>query len=206
MEQTATVGIRDWYRGFIQGKTRIVFAWLFSILLVFSAREAPTWPGVALCFVGATLRFWASGYLMKDTRIAIGGPYAYTRNPLYLGTYLMAVGIALAIENTWLFILTSVAFAAVYHYIILDEETKLKRIFGEPFERYLLAVPRFWPRILPRVSEKSRAQLLAIDPHLNENRFHWAVANKNKAYEAYAAFAALVGFVWLVSLAWRWVR
>ena len=88
-----------WYRGFIQGKTRIIFAWIFAILLCLSARQYPNLPGFLLCFTGATIRFLASGYLHKDSKIAVGGPYAYTRNPLYFGTYLMALGTALAMEN-----------------------------------------------------------------------------------------------------------
>src|SRR5690349_13801 len=124
-----------WFRGFVQGKTRIVIAWIFAFLLGVMARKHPTLPGIALCFVGATIRFWASGYLRKDARPAVGGPYAWIRNPLYFGTYLMAVGTAWAIEAWWLLATATVLFAVLYHYIILDEETKLHRIFGEPYAR-----------------------------------------------------------------------
>src|SRR5689334_19604890 len=93
----------SWYRGFIQGKTRIVLAWIFALLLGFTARKYPNWPGIGVCFIGATVRFWASGFLRKDTRPAVGGPYAYVRNPLYLGTYLMALGVAGSIESWILF-------------------------------------------------------------------------------------------------------
>src|SRR5688572_18582763 len=89
----------NWYRGFIQGKTRITLAWIFVVILGFYSREYPSWPGALVCFLGATLRFWASGFLRKDSQLAVGGPYAFVRNPLYLGTYLMAVGVAWAIEN-----------------------------------------------------------------------------------------------------------
>ena len=88
-----------WFRGFVQGKTRIAMAWGFAIALGLSARQYPTWPGIVLCFLGATVRFWASGYLRKDSRPAVGGPYAWIRNPLYFGTYLMAVGTSWAIER-----------------------------------------------------------------------------------------------------------
>src|SRR5262249_40261189 len=133
----------SWYRGFVQGKTRITLAWLFAFLIGFSAREYPTWPGILICFLGASLRFWASGYLRKDTRPAVGGPYAFVRNPLYLGTYLMALGTIWAIEQWPLLFLATVLFAAIYHYIILDEELKLRRIFGEYYEIYSQSVPRF---------------------------------------------------------------
>src|SRR4051794_1465079 len=111
--------LQQQYRGWIQGKTRIALAWLFAGLLIFSANDLPTWPGIALCFVGAALRYWASGYLRKDSRPAVGGPYAYVRNPLYLGTYLMALGTAAATGSYLLFAVLAVAFAAIYHFIIL---------------------------------------------------------------------------------------
>src|SRR3954447_818974 len=114
------------YRGLIRGKTRIALAWLFVAFLAFVAREYPTPPGIVLCFLGASLRYWASGYLRKDSRPAVGGPYAWVRNPLYLGTYLMAIGTAWSVRQYALVAFVTVAFAAVYHYIILDEETKLR--------------------------------------------------------------------------------
>jgi protein-S-isoprenylcysteine O-methyltransferase Ste14 len=79
-----------WFRALVRGRTRVALAWIFAALLIFAARTYPSWPGILLCFIGATVRFWASGYLRKDTRPAVGGPYAFVRNPLYLGTYLMA--------------------------------------------------------------------------------------------------------------------
>ena len=189
----------SWFRGFIQGKTRIVLAWIFAALLVFTAREYPTWPGIVICFIGATIRFWASGYLRKDSRPAVGGPYAWVRNPLYLGTWLMAVGTAAAIENWWLLGTITVLFAWIYHFIILDEETKLRRIFGAPYEAYCRAVPRFFPRPWPASSK----QLDEVNPDLSHRRYDWAISNQNKAYEAYATFAAMIGFVALSALIWQ---
>lgn len=191
-------GLAGWYRGFIQGKTRIAMAWIFSILLILTARSFPIWPGIAVCFIGAALRFWASGYLRKDSRPAVGGPYAMTRNPLYVGTYLMALGTAIAIQNWWLLALITVLYAAIYHYIILDEETKLRRIFGEPYLEYCKRVPRFFPRPWPVSSEA----LLVVNPVKEQHGFDWQIAKKNRAHEPFAAFAAIIGFTYL--LAWFW--
>lgn len=190
----------SWYRGFIQGKTRIAMAWIFGALLVLSAREYPTWPGIALCFAGATIRFWASGYLRKDSRPAVGGPYAWVRNPLYLGTYLMALGTAISVENWWLTGVLTVLYAAVYHFIILDEETKLQRIFGEPYAHYCQLVPRFFPRPWPASAKELREK---VNPEPAHQKYDWALSNKNKAYEAYATFAALIGFVYVVAHLWK---
>ena len=111
----------------------------------------------------------------------------------------MAVGTAAAIGNIWLLAAVTFLFAGIYHYIILDEETKLIRIFGEPYNVYCKVVPRFFPRPLPA----SKASLTEVNPDLSQHPFSWDLAVKNKAYEAYASFAGLIGFVTLAAYAWR---
>jgi hypothetical protein len=187
------------YRGFIQGKTRIAMAWLFAIIIGLSARNYPALPGVILCLIGASLRFWASGYLRKDARPAVGGPYSLVRNPLYLGTFLMAVGLIWSLGNNVLLAIVTILFAAVYHFIILDEENKLKTIFGEPYAIYCRCVPRFIPRPFPPKKEC----LKEINPDAIQHRFSWDLAMKNRAYEAYASFAGLIGFATLCAFFWQ---
>lgn len=196
---SGTLKLHDWYRGFVRGKTRVTLAWLFAAVLIFCARDYPTWPGIGLCFAGAALRYWASGFLRKDTKPAVGGPYALTRNPLYLGTYLMALGTALAIENWLLLAVLSLAFAIIYHFVILDEEEKLQKLFGKPYELYCETVPRFFPAIwFP-----SRRLLNEVNPNQNYRRFDAELAKKNKAHEAFLAFAGLIGFVTLIAFLWK---
>ncbi len=188
----------DSYRSLVRGKTRIGLAWIFAAWMVLTTRENPQWPGILVCFFGASLRFWASGYLRKDSEMSIGGPYRWTRNPLYLGTYLMAVGAALAAEQ-WAFALfVSVAFASVYRFIIQDEEAKLLRLFGETYRRYLEVVPRFFP--LRGRANDAIAKELSSQEGL---RFSWAVAMQNKAFEAYYTWAALVGFMAILAAFWQ---
>lgn len=189
----------SFYRGFIQGKTRIVLAWIFSAVLIFSASEPPILEGIVICFLGATLRFWASGYLHKDKQVSVFGPYAFMRNPLYFGTLTMAVGTAIAVDNWWLAVIVAVAFTAVYHFIILDEENKLRGYFGPAYEKYLKTVPRFFPRL----TMPGNTVLSEINPDAAVTRFSWDIAMQNKAYEAYAAFAGLIGFVTIVALVRR---
>jgi amino acid transporter len=169
----------SWYRGFIQGKTRIILAWIFAFLLG-----------------------WASGYLRKDSRPAIGGPYAFVRNPLYLGTYLMALGTIWAIENWILLGVITVLFAAIYHYIILDEEVKLRKMFKEPYLKYCQMVPRFFPKPW---SFPAFYALSQVNPELSHHRFSWELAMKNKAYEAFLSFLGLMGFVTLIAHFWKHV-
>lgn len=198
---TGSSKLQLWFRNAIQGKTRIVLAWIFAIILGLSARQYPQWPGILLCFIGATLRYWASGYLRKDSRPAVGGPYALVRNPLYLGTYLMAVGTALAIENGWLLGTVTILFGVIYHFIILDEEVKLRRIFGEPYLRYCKLVPRFFPRLW----RADCSALLEVNPEKTHHHFSAELAHKNKAYEAYASFAGLIGLITAIAFIWKQV-
>jgi protein-S-isoprenylcysteine O-methyltransferase Ste14 len=205
MAQTAQSGapvpqlsLTEKYRIWVSGKTRIWTAWGAALAIGFFAKQWPTWPGIAVCFLGATLRFWASGYLRKDTRPAVGGPYGWVRNPLYLGTYLMALGTLLAIEAWIPLAIVSVVFAAIYHFIIFDEELKLKRLFGESYLLYLKRVPRFFPRPW----RASRAALLEINPEAAHLNYDWALSWKNKSYEAYASFGGLIG--WIALAAWGW--
>lgn len=192
-----------WFRGFIQGKTRITLAWIFVFLLGFLAREYPTWQGVLLCFFGACLRFWASGFLRKDSRPAIGGPYRYVRNPLYLGTYLMAVGTVWAIGHEWLLLSVTVLFAVVYHYIILDEEVKLRGLFGKPYLEYCNYVPRFFPRIWPPIFPASWSDLKKVNSEAAHGQFSMELAMKNKAYEAFASFFGMIAFVTGIAFLWK---
>jgi hypothetical protein len=184
----------------IRGRTRVALAWVFAVLLLFFARNYPTWPGILLCFFGATIRYWASGFLRKDTRPAVGGPYAWVRNPLYLGTYLMALGTAASVQAWGLLIAASIAFAVVYHYIILDEEVKLQEIFGEPYLKYCLTVPRFFPRFTPAPS-KAMAE---INPEPTHRNYDWKLARENRAHEPYVTFIALMALV--SACAWLWQR
>ena len=188
-----------WFHHSIQGKPRIIAAWIAGAFLIFSAREYPNLPGILVCLVGASLRYWASGFLRKDTRPAIGGPYAWVRNPLYLGTYLMAVGCAMASSQWVLLAVISVVFAAIYHFIILEEEVKLEKIFGEPYLAYCRLVPRFFPRPWPAATE----ELARVNPEPGHAKFSPELAAKNKAFEAYATFAVLIALMTLAAFAWQ---
>jgi hypothetical protein len=131
---------------------------------------------------------------------AVGGPYALTRNPLYLGTYMMALGTTLAIEAWPLAVGLTVLYYAIYHYIILEEEMKLIELFGKPYARYLETVPRFFPRPFP--SRKFLEARSEINPDPETWKFSHPLAHKNKAFEAYASFAGLIGFVAMIAYAW----
>ncbi len=99
-----------------------------------------------LILPGLLIRAIASGHVRKNEALATSGPYAYTRNPLYLGSLLMGVGFAVAARSWWIGLGLVVMFFAVYIPVIRDEEKFLRQTFPE-FENYAREVPRIFPRI-----------------------------------------------------------
>lgn len=127
-----------------------------------SARSIAT--GLPLAFAGELLRCWAVGYSGVTTRndavtapkLVTAGPYAYVRNPLYLGNFITAAGFAIAFTGNnsggarrALIFGSLAAMAAVYTAIVPHEEEFLQAQFGEAFEKYCERVPRIVPQIEP---------------------------------------------------------
>ena len=105
--------------------------------------------GLPVMVLGLLFRIWSSGYIYKDDRLAVEGPYSIVRNPLYFGSFLMGAGCLLA-GSTWipswiLFILYIVTFPAVYVSLILTEEERLLQLFGDEYAEYCSSVPRLLP-------------------------------------------------------------
>ena len=100
---------------------------------------------LALVLPGLWLRGYASGYVKKDAELTTTGPYAHTRNPLYLGSMLIAFGFAAAAASWMILVLLAVLFSAIYIPTILSEEAYLREHFAG-YEAYARAVPRLLPR------------------------------------------------------------
>jgi len=122
----------------------------FVVAAVFLVFANPSWKslawGLVLVVPGIWLRAYAAGYVKKNAELTRTGPYAYTRNPLYLGSMGIAFGIALAAGRVWLGVLLAVMFLAIYVPTILSEETFLRGAFPE-FDEYARKVPRLLPRL-----------------------------------------------------------
>lgn len=101
---------------------------------------------VALVVPGLWLRGYASGYVKKNRELTVTGPYAHTRNPLYLGSMLIAGGFALALESWPVAVALAVGFAVIYIPVIASEERFLRAAFPG-FEEYCRHVPRLIPRV-----------------------------------------------------------
>jgi protein-S-isoprenylcysteine O-methyltransferase Ste14 len=116
--------------------------------------------GAAATLGAAALRTWAAAYMrsdvvhdprVHDSRLVADGPYRYVRNPLYVGTILMAVGIAFAASRSGFVVLVA-AITFFQYRLTLREERALKATQGESYRRYLAAVPRLLPSLRPRVA------------------------------------------------------
>ena len=105
--------------------------------------------GGAIALPGLALRAWAIGHLRKNDALAMTGPYAYTRNPLYLGSFVMGVGFTVASGRFVLGILFAALFLGIYVPVMRVESATLAKLFGQSYQRYLKAVPLFLPRLSP---------------------------------------------------------
>lgn len=120
---------------------------VFYLLLAHPTRATLLWSFV-LVLPGLWLRAYASGYVKKNSELAVTGPYAYTRNPLYLGSMLMAFGFAAASHSWVILIVLAALFFSIYLPTIHSEEEFLRGAFPA-FAEYATRVPRLLPRLTP---------------------------------------------------------
>jgi len=105
--------------------------------------------GAAVALPGLALRAWATGYLRKNDALAVTGPYAYTRNPLYLGSLLIGLGFTIAAGRLILGLVFAALFVGIYVPVMRVESQTLEELFGESYRRYALRVPLFFPQLSP---------------------------------------------------------
>jgi protein-S-isoprenylcysteine O-methyltransferase Ste14 len=129
--------------------------------------------GLPISALGLALRAWATGHVEKNIRLARSGPYAYVRNPLYLGTLLAAAGFAIASRQWPLALLFGAVFLFIYLPAIELEEQHLRNLFPD-FAAYAERVPALWP---------------TFTPERRPEHFRWDLYVRNREYQA------LIGFV-----------
>ncbi|HEX7997810.1 MAG TPA: isoprenylcysteine carboxylmethyltransferase family protein [Pyrinomonadaceae bacterium] len=137
---------------------RVPLGFVCGALFLVFARPRPLTlaAGGAVALVGLLLRAWSAGHIRKNTRLATSGPYAYTRNPLYLGSFLLGVGFTIASAQPLLGLLFAALFLGIYLPVMRVEAATLAELFGEDYERYARAVPLFIPRLWPYRDEQTR--------------------------------------------------
>jgi protein-S-isoprenylcysteine O-methyltransferase Ste14 len=140
-------------------KIRKIPLFIGALLLVIFAK--PSKPGmmigIILIVIGEGIRIWAAGHLQKNEALTVTGPYAYVKNPLYIGSILISTGFCILADNIYL--LAASTFMFCFHYIPYKKKVegdRLKKIFGSQFEDYDQKVPDYIPRRMPYSSQKSR--------------------------------------------------
>ena len=157
---------------------RVPLGFIIAPIFILLAKPKP-WTlavGAAIGLAGLALRAWASGHLRKNDALATTGPYAYTRNPLYLGSFLIGVGCTVAAGRWELALLFGVLFLGIYVPVMRVESETVEQLFGHKYRRYAQAVPMFLPRI---------------------TRYHGAATAEFDValYKRYREYQAAIGFV-----------
>jgi len=162
---------------------RVPLGFALGALYLILAQPSPTLllAGAPLALAGLLLRAWSAGYLTKNQRLATSGPYAYTRNPLYLGSALMGLGAAVA-GRSWVMGAAFAAFFTLVYWPVMQREAQfLGREFPAAFELYVSQVPLFLPK-RPRHPTPPA-------------KFQWRLYLKNREYEAAAGYLAAMVFL-----------
>ncbi len=169
-------------------RIRVPTGFAFTILYIWLAR--PTWKslscGLLLIVAGLFVRALASGHVRKNEELTTSGPYSHTRNPLYLGSIMLAAGFSVAAMSWWVAVVATLIFVVIYVPVIRSEEQFLRANFPE-FAEYSTRVPR----LIPRVTGFRR----------ESGNFSWALYLKHREYNAAIGGAALVAAL-IAKLVW----
>jgi protein-S-isoprenylcysteine O-methyltransferase Ste14 len=178
------------YRQFAQ-RIRVPAGFILVPLLLWLSNASPRSliAGSVVAVAGLAIRAWASGCLRKNQELATGGPYAYTRNPLYLGTFLLGAGVAIASGSLLFFSVYLFLYALVYVPVILAEAETMQSLFPESYPAYSREVPLFFPRITPRYGSRTGS------------RFDLKLYVEHREYRAALGLAAVLAVIAVKSLA-----
>lgn len=163
---------------------RTKFGFAFALLFTVMAKPSVIWMalGIPVGLIGLMIRLWASGYIKKNKALSTEGPYSYTRNPLYLGSFFIGLGVSIMGNCVTFVVLFLLAFYFVYSSVIRDEEKRLIELFGGSFLDYKSKVPCFFPLIKPvRISKDFDIRLVV----------------KHEEYNAWLGFIAIIVILYL---------
>jgi protein-S-isoprenylcysteine O-methyltransferase Ste14 len=149
---------------FFHLSSRTGMGFLAAFIMLVTADPRPRWLLTAgsLAVVGMAIRLWSSGCIRKDETLATTGPFALVRNPLYLGSTVIAVGFAVANRNPYFIGAITLLLGYIYVRTIRKEEKLLREIFGEAYEEYCRKVPRLIPFRAPYGGLKALTKGFAI--------------------------------------------
>lgn len=176
----------SWSR--IARRSRVPLGFAVAVLYLWLANPIPVSLLIGALFIipGLLIRALASGHVQKNERLATTGPYAYTRNPLYLGSFVIALGFAFAARSWWIVAIFSAMLVAIYLPVIRLEEVFLAQHFPE-FAEYARRVPPLVPTLTPSVRQRWE--------------FSWDLYRKHREYNATMGAVAIMAAL-VIKLAW----
>jgi len=162
---------------------RVRLGYPLAIVVLLLSRPSPRsiLAGAIVGAVGIWIRASAAGHLHKQEVLTVTGPYAFTRNPLYLGSFILMTGAALAAHSWWSALILFAYFALFYSFVMRREERELFQHHGEAFREYARTVPLFFPRITPAKSTSGDGRAFSL-----------AQYKKNREYRAAIGFLLLL--------------
>jgi protein-S-isoprenylcysteine O-methyltransferase Ste14 len=170
-------------------KLRLKAVWLIVLPFFWFATPRPALLliGGAFAVLGLSIRGWSAGTIHKDQELTTTGPYAFTRNPLYLGSFFLGIGVSIA-GGHWIWPVVFLLFyAAVYSRTMAGEARHLGELFPEQYGEYAERVPGFLPRLTPHGGAMGG--------------FRWVQYRRNREWEA--SLGALAAFALLsAKMAW----
>jgi protein-S-isoprenylcysteine O-methyltransferase Ste14 len=170
---------------------RVRIGYPVAVLYWLLAKPTPRWIaiGAAVAVFGLIVRAAASGELRKNQELATSGIYARTRNPLYLGSAILAAGFIIAGHSLWAGLLVAVYFSVFYYAVMRNEEDDLRAKFGVSFQQYSESVPLFFPSIF-------KAERLPSGG-VPQQTFSWQQFRRNREYKAMIGTVGALAIVWL---------
>ena len=172
--------------GQLAQRIRVPSGFVLAPLLFISARpnSRSLISGAVVSIIGLAIRAWASGYLKKNEELTVTGPYAYTRNPLYLGTFLLGTGVAISGGTLWFTALFMCLYLFIYLPVMFAEAETLRELFPSEYADYGRRVPLFLPRVTPYRRSRWQEFLAANDPVKEGRRFDASLYLRHREYRA----------------------
>lgn len=154
-------------------RPRITMAFALAVLYWAEPTILSMLIGGLIVLLGEAGRTWASGYIDKDLKLATSGPYAFSRNPLYIFNFIMFVGFCIMSANVLVAIVAMIAFPLIYIPVIRIEARKMLHLFGDDYMEWSKYVPLFFPRLTPYKGEDKRKHSFKLVFEHREQH-HWA--------------------------------
>jgi protein-S-isoprenylcysteine O-methyltransferase Ste14 len=178
----------DWTDSVV--RWRVPVGYPVALLCFWLARPTPRTlaVGAAISLLGLLVRAFAAGHLRKNSQLTVSGPYAHVRNPLYVGSMLLAIGFAVGARSWIVAALLLGYFGFFYTLTVRREECSLAALYGAAFDEYAARVPALFPRLLPA--------------HTSPQSFSWSQYAKNREYRAAIGMALIMLVLWVL-MRWR---